>query len=497
VAARRAFLGVGLVLVVLLVVQTVNRQWSTDVWIHQATVETFRHDLTDPPNELTLSDAASPSYTPYTFALAVGARATGLASVTVLQLAAVGNVVLFLVSFFLFVTGLTKRRNAACFALLATLVLWGIGPWRWSGILNLNSIGFGLPYPSMFATGLAFLVGWAVLRYDDTGSGWWLVAVWAGSTTIALSHPFTAVWTAVMLLALFVHRRLYRRARLVPLAVTAVVIAAVVAIWPYYSFLDLMTSGDAYTGVHDALYERIPLRILAALPGFYVVLRRFQRDHTDPLALMLFGALLLYAYGVVVDDTNFGRVLPLVLFPAHVGVGVLVADMVDHRARPRPALVAWLGVAAVIGIVGVAPAFVRFVPRAILPASVRDRSSIEAISEPYDALEGALPRGSIVVAETPALARVAPGYGVGTVAPGFASPFVDDLAARRAATAEYLDPATPEAARRALADRYDVAGVLCATDPCEVEFLEGEPGGAPVGDVVARGPSWVLVAVPR
>jgi hypothetical protein len=473
---------------VLLGVQTWNRQWSEDAWFHLATVETLRHDFTDPPHELTQTDTDSEAYTPYTLVLAVIAQATGVASVTVLQLAAIGNLALFLVAFSIFVTALTGQRRAALFALLATLIMWGISPWRWSGFLNLNSIGFGLPYPSMFATGLAFLVGWALLRYDDTGSRWWILFVGAGATTIALSHPFTAVWTLVMLLSLVVHRRLYRHDRVLPLAATALVVIVLVAAWPYYSYLDLMTSGDTYGSAHASLYERVPVRLLAALPGFYVVARRFQRDHTDALALMLFGALVLYAYGGAFDDANFGRVLPLVLFPAHVGIGLLVADFLDHRGRPHAVLVAWVGASAAIGLIGVAPAFPRFVPQALLPASMRDRASLEAITEPYDALEGALPRGSIVVAEDGALADVAPAHSFGTVVPGYRSAFVNDVEARRTANAEYLDPTTTDAARRALERRYHIAGVLCATDACETQFADGE--------IVARGKNWALV-VPR
>ena len=77
--SRVPYLVLGLVLVVLLGAQTLNRQWSTDYWVHQATIETFRHDLTNPPNELTHSRDPSLSYTPYTFVLAAVASVTGWA----------------------------------------------------------------------------------------------------------------------------------------------------------------------------------------------------------------------------------------------------------------------------------------------------------------------------------------------------------------------------------------------------------------------------------
>jgi len=480
--SRVPYLVLGLVLVVLLGAQTVNRQWSTDYWVHQAAVETFRHDLLDPPEELTKADFPSPSYTPYTFVLAAVARGTGLASITVLQMAAIANLVLFLVGFELFVSALTGRRRVAFWALLATLVCWGFDPWRWSGLLNLNSIGFGLPYPSMFATGLALVVGWALLRYDDSGSVAWLAVVAPGFAAVALTHPFTGVWSLVMLGAVVVHRRLYRRSRVVPLAVAAAVAVGLVLVWPYYSFVGLQNAADSYT--QRSLYQRIPLRIVAALPGFYVVVRRFLRDKTDPLALMLIGGLLIYAYGAVIDDTNFGRVLPLILFTAHVGIGILVSDWIERRAQPRVPLVAWLGVSAAIGLVGVLPGLVRTIPRALLPGSLRDRTSLQPITHSFGGLDGALEPGSIVVAETLPLRILAPAYGLGVVAPGRPTPFVDDVRARQTAAFEFLSPDTSDDRRRAIAQQYGVDGVLCASQTCRETFADD--------DVVAQGPGWTL-----
>ena len=106
---------------------------------------------------------------------------------------------------------------------------------------------------------------------------------------------------------------------------------------------------------------------------------------------MLIGALVIYAYGAIIDDSNFGRVLPLVLFPAHVGIGLLVTAWIEHRSRPRAPVVAWLGVSVAIGVVGISPGLPRLVPHVLLPGSLRDRTSLQAITEPYDDLSGALP----------------------------------------------------------------------------------------------------------
>jgi alpha-1,6-mannosyltransferase len=477
-------------LLVLMVVQTLNRQWSSDYWVHQATVETFRHDLASPVNELTHSSDPSPSYTPYMLGLAVVARVTGWASVTVLQWAAIANLVAFLVGFHLFVTALTRRRLASFFALAATLVCWGIDPWRWSGFLNLNSIGFGLNFPSMFATALALFVGWAFLRYDDTGGRAWLVLIGGGLATILLSHPFTGLWTGVMLLAIGIHHRTYRRERVVPLAITGVMVVLLLAVWPYYSFFELLRVGDAYT--QAALYRKVPLRMFAALPGFYIVFRRFLRDRTDPLALMMIGGLVLYGYGWVSDSTNYGRAFPLVMLAAHIAIGVLLADVFERHARPSGALLGWIVVSAAIGLVGVAPGVVRMIPRAVLPESRRNEAQLRPITERFDALSGALPSGSVIIAESFQLGEVAPAYGLGVVHPSRPTPFVDDLARRARDSNAFLRSSAPET-RQEIARRYGIDGVLCATRQCVDAFASSQP----THEIVAKGPGWTLVAVPR
>jgi hypothetical protein len=78
-------------------------------------------------------------------AVAALGRLLGMGPIGALSVAAILNLVLFLVGFRLLVTRLVGNPHAAFYALVFTLVLWGLSPWRWSGFLNLNSLGFGLP----------------------------------------------------------------------------------------------------------------------------------------------------------------------------------------------------------------------------------------------------------------------------------------------------------------------------------------------------------------
>ena len=126
-------------------------------------------------------------------------------------------------------------------------------------------------------------------------------------------HPFTGVWTIILLAALAVHRRLWRPETLLPLSITLACVAVLLAVWPYYSFFELLRGGEH--AEPSTLYSGIPWRLCATLPGLLVIAQRFRRDRTDPLALMLFGAGVVYVLGAVTNDYNLGRLLPLVLLP--------------------------------------------------------------------------------------------------------------------------------------------------------------------------------------
>jgi hypothetical protein len=488
--SRVPYLVVALVVLLLLSLQTLNRQWSTDYYMYAATTSSLHADLTDPRHEMTGSDDASEHFTPYTLALAAVERGTGLAPIRVLQLAAIANLVAFLIAFELFVVELTRRRLVAAFALVATLVMWGLRPWRWSGFLNLNSIGFEAPWPATLVIALVLFAGWALLRYDQSGSSGWLIVAASCMAVGLLSHPYTAGWGVLMLGALVVHRQLWRRGRIIPLAIAGVCVAVAVIPWPYFPFLELGAHGDsAYSGVMGAMYKQVPIRLVAAIPGFVVVVQRFRRDHTDPLALMLFAGSAVYVLGWLLDVPSFGRALPLILLSAHIGIGVLVADLVERRVRATPFVVAGLALCFVIGFIGIVPGLVRTVPRALLPPSYRDTAEVRAIDDQFSEMKHALPFGTVVLAERDrGLSAVAPAFGMKVVSPGYPSVFVADVRARERATAEFLAPQTTEAIRRRIAARYDVRAVLCSTERCKREF---RPGG-----VIARGTFWELLRYP-
>jgi hypothetical protein len=451
------------VLVVLLVVQTLNRRWSTDFWVHEATVDRIRGSFRHPRNPLTFTHAPSEYFSPYTYALAGFGRVTAWSTIVVLQLAAVGNLVLFLVGFRLLVGSLTNRL-AVTFALVATLLFWGWHPWRWSGYLNLDSIGFALPYPSMFAVGLGLFVAWALLRYDASGNRWWLALIGLGLPVVMLSHPITGFWTCILMAALGINRRMYRREVVVPLIVVLVFAVAVVLVWPPYSFIELI-GGPRQVG-STALYSDIPVRLCASVVGVVALWRRWQRDRTDPLVLMFICGSVLFGFGALTSNYNLARFLPVALFPLHVGIGELAASLVTRGAERSRVVVGWVAASAIIGFVGVASALASMVPRPLLPGSLRDRSELQPITAPYGELGTALRRGSTVVVESQYMQGLVAAHGYRPLSVEGMAAFVPDADERSAASREILDPDTPPARRDELLAKYRVAGAMCKTDRC-------------------------------
>ena len=218
------------VVLVLGLIQTLNGHWSTDMWEHAAVVRGLIDDPFRSTPPLTLLD------TPYTVTLGALGHAFGANAVTMLSVAAIANLVLFLVALRLFVVEATANQRAPFWALVFLLLLWGLSPYRFSGFFNLNSIGFVLPYPSTFATGVALLTLTAALRAMRNRRPVLFAAVAVGTTSVVLVHPITASWLAVGLLAVGISRRAFPATGSGSVPPSGVGFALTL-FWPYYSVL--------------------------------------------------------------------------------------------------------------------------------------------------------------------------------------------------------------------------------------------------------------------
>jgi hypothetical protein len=192
---------------VLLTVQTLGQHWSSDFWEHAAAVRELARRPFAPQHPLLPVDLPHHSFSLYTWVLALLVRFVGVAPITALQLAALLNLVLLLVAFPRFVGAMTGSRRAAPFALVIVLLAWGPAAWRYSGFLNINSIGFVLPFPSMFAVALTLLAVGTFDQWAFRPRHSWLVVTLVGFLVLN-AHAPTGGALGIVLVAVALHRRL-------------------------------------------------------------------------------------------------------------------------------------------------------------------------------------------------------------------------------------------------------------------------------------------------
>lgn len=473
-------------------VQTWGQRWSGDYWLHRAAVLELSLDPWTPAHPLTPSPAPDPSLSPYTLLLGLVVRVTGADVGDVLSVAALANLVLLLVGFHLFVRRFSAAPLAPFWSLLATLFLWGIGPWRWSGYLNANSIGFGLPYPSMFAFAV-MLFGLSalhdVLERPRPGH---LAVLALSCAAVVLTHPFTGVAMVLAAAAVVVRLRSLPVRVAVGLVAAAVAASVLALLWPYYPLLDVLVEAPVYDRIHGPLYHLVASRTFLALPALAALAARLRADRRDPLVLTFALTGAMFTVGWVTDRDSLGRALPLAMLSAHVALGVWVAGpgtALWRGARPwqRTAGLVSGSLLLLVGVAGSQAGLSRAVPRPLLPAGVAHDARLERLDGELRFLEETS-RDDVLLVRGIRPARVAPGLGAKVVGPGYIAPLLDDVEERRADVSRFF-ATTSARERRRIIDRYRVSLVL----------LEGRSRreAEALGPVVYRDERFVMVSVGR
>ncbi|MBO1338003.1 hypothetical protein J3486_43115 [Streptomyces sp. VRA16 Mangrove soil] len=473
----------GLLLLVLLLGVVVRLPWAGDLGIHAATVERLRHDLLEPGDPLVAADAPSPYYTPWTLLLGCLAKVTGLGVFVVLRIGAlisltvlVGGVWVFAGTFLERGTAPLRRAAVTALVLLCLVLLWGTTLFNWSGYLGLNSLALCIAYPSTFALGASFWL-WALVRRAVSwahflGAG----VLWA---VILLSHQFTGVVASLGALAMVLGARPWPgKDAWLRLAGGLGLGLVLIALWPYYSFFGLFGAGGDLEAIHRSLYRDLVARLwLVALVGGAALVLRWRRDRRDPLVLFCLLGLVVFAAGGLTGHWSWGRVLPAVLVPAQVAVGLEVGGAAGRAVRVGFGWVVCgallLGAWAQSGTLGYV------VPRSALPSFVAAK-----YREPWGGYHWITPLvryGDVVLAKT-FPARQIPAYGAYTVAPGYPDFFLDDEGAREAAVRAYFAGGVSRGERVEVLRRYKVRWVVAYRSD------GGLGGGDPALERVAVGP---------
>ncbi len=498
-AADRRYLWLSIVVLLLVASQTVNRQWSTDMWEHVAVVRELIAHPFDPAHPQVLSDATHPGFSPYTVLVGVLGNWLDADAVTMLSWAAMANVAFLLATLRVLVIEVTRNHRAPFWALLFLLALWGFEPYRYSGFFGLNSIGFVAPYPSTFATAVAFGTLVAAIRYARGGSRHLLLFVALGTTLVVLSHPLSAPWLVLALMAVAIRWRLEPRS-LLWFGTAAAVGVGLCLLWPYFPILGLIGDSSDLETLNRSMYESVLKRGFPLLLGLPVIVRRLREDHRDLLGLWLLGSAGLYVVGAVTDNSSFGRALAFI-------VVVLVIAIADGVARIEAsgslrsagagtrvgAMV--LGCLLVLGLVTARGGLVRMIPDPLLPASIGGSDELIRPDEDYAFLLDFVGPMDVVVGSKPAINRVIPAVAGRTLALAVPRPFVVDAAQRKRAQTELLDATTSAARRSEINLRYDVRFMLLRVGARGDRALRAVLA-AEGGDEVYRDARHVLIELP-
>ena len=408
----------------------------------------------DPPEELTKADFPSPSYTPYTFGLAVIARGTGLASHHRAPAGGLANLVLFLVGFELFVTALhppatgsrSGRSSPPWSAGASSVAVERVAQPELDRLRVAVSVDLrdragvhrGLVGPALRRNGCEVV---ARDRRARRGRRRVDAPVHGGVDDGAVARPRRARGGVSTRPRRAAARRRRDRGRSFSFGRTTP--SSTYGTPPTATRNRVCTNGcrcDSWQRFRGSTSSRVVSCATRRSARADAHRRGWSSTHTARSSTTRTSAGCCHSS----------------CFPAHVGIGLLVTAWIEHRSRPRAPVVAWLGVSVAIGVVGISPGLPRLVPHVLLPGSLRRPPSLQAITEPYDDLSGALPRGSIVVAETVPFHVVAPAYGLGVVAPGTAG------AVRRRsgppASARTARSSTRNVRRRPARDRRGVRG---------------------------------------
>lgn len=459
----RCYLALSAAVVLFVGGYVVNGRRSGDVYWHVAAIESFAKAPWSPANPMVGTEAPDAGLSPYLLVLGLLSRITGMSGFDVLDLAGLGLVVAFLWLFARTVRVLSGAPGAPVLALVFTLTLWGLGPWRWSGYLSLNSIGFMTGYPSM-AAWCGLLASVVLADRLSRDSTWHWGALLAVSVAfVALTHPITLVGLAPLVAGVALRRS--SPSVLLHLLAAAAVAALAALLWPHYPVTELLQSGGTYDVSNSATYRSVGMRTVFALPALAVLVWRARCGWRDPLVLTGAVGVAVFGLGYVTERWTGGRALPFVLFAAHLALADSAARHLrgwsagsNAPVRQSRALAAAIGLLVVAGALGTMPGIAAGVPRALLPTGLADDERLRSEMDRYDPIDAHLSGGDVVVSSDAFLNRGAATTGAVSVLPGNPAPFVDDVAERRADVARFFQGDPGE--RNAVVQRYGITHVL-------------------------------------
>lgn len=462
-----------------------------DFWEHAATVRELMLHTTNPSNALLAVHSPSAFFSPYALLVAVAAKATGTGPVHELAVAGLLNYCLLAGGVWWFARLFSERPQAPFYALLFLWLLWGVHPWEYSGFFDLRELGYGLAYPSTFATALGMLTAalWQRAVWRQGRARLALAALTAvGVALVVLTHPVAGVATLAAIGA--VSLTTDGRRSLALLAGTVVGAGVLCLIWPYYPILRLLGDQGVYDPSNELMYQGW---IEQTFPVFAAIGLFFYRTgslHRARLAIYCAPLLLLFIYGDVSGHWSDGREIAYLVLGAQIGLGDAAATW-EQRAQAHPRRLPIFAVAMAMAIFA-----------ALELANMADgfRGSLPGTGSPepvayagYRSAVNGLPPDSVTAAPLDSgIEAVVPVYGGKLISTLRPLAFVADQRQRQQTVEAFYSARTSNRFRRQVIARYHVNYVLVPTAPNQRALASAL---RQLGPVIRRGSMFDTLSV--
>lgn len=472
---------------VALTTQTLRQLWSSDVWQHAASIGAFEAHPFDPNHPLSVGLVDDPYFlNPWGFVWGLFSRLTGLDVFSTLVVSGLVNMLLIGTGLYRLTTRLSAAPLAPALAIVSLLLLWGPTPWRWSGYPNLNSIGFGLPYPSSFALAL-FLFGVAAAIDIARGPSKPAIIVMLTCVTLAvLSHALTGAALILSTVAITVAPPAYgstARKRIVVVAGIVTVSVGLALLWPFGHLWDLAGAPAAFDDINRSVNRNLAGGAICALLVAPLALTRVASIGAWPLRAMFFANATVAAVGFLGGPTSAGRFLPFALLAVQLAFADVLArslERSDHRAA--------IGVAAAlllaVGLVGSRGALARLIPSQVLTTTLEEDDRLGRASRAAARVPQIPVDDPVAIAGDGVDARLLVANGVRVVSPPYpvATLSERELARRASDSDRFLSASAGD--QRAIRQRYDVDVLVVPHDT---------PSALQLGALIASSPTmWVI-----
>lgn len=477
-AAHVLLVATALILLAAVAHRTWHHGFVSDFWEHAASVRALAERPLAPHHPMLDLAAPHEFLSPYALLLGLVVRLSGASAVTVLELAALANLVLFLAALSFFVRRLAPGNPwAPVAALLCILFLWGEKAWFWSGFFHLAVLPLVAPYPSTVAAALVFLVlGFQLGAGNAPPSAGRLAAVALVFALVLLIHAITAVVLACGLMACWLHGTRVRPATVVRDAAglgTALAAGAILALsWPYYPLGDLLfgTQGAAFHAANAGFARHVFARTWPAWLGIPALVVRVARDRRDPLVWWELGLVGAFGVGTWSGHDAAGRVVSFAVMVPQIALGVLIGEWLARWSTPVRAWALTASCAVLLALAVVPRAWQAErpgYPTAFLAGHVGPDDVV--LADPWTGFQVPAVAGKVIASRPPVV-------------------WIPDDPVRRRDLARFLAADTSAEERRAILRRYGVRFLL-------VDKFRPPKGAAALGTLAAETYAYGLYRV--